>query len=51
MKKNKLIKTTKYLSNKQSGEKNSRNEVTIEQNEEYIKVYFVKHFVNNIGSY
>ena len=43
MKKNKLIKITKYLSNKQPEKDNSKNEVNIE----YGKLYFV----NNISSY
>ena len=40
MKKNKLIKA-KYLSNKKTN--NNKNRVAAEENEENIKIYFVKH--------
>jgi len=39
VKKNKLIKATKYLSNKRT----NKNIVATEENEENIKIYFVKH--------
>ena len=45
MKKRKLIKITKYLSKNKTKNSNSKSEVSIEENEENVKVYFVKHLV------
>ena len=43
VKKDKLIKLTKYLSKKKS--KRDENEIDIEENEENVKIYFVKHLI------
>lgn len=45
MKKTNLIKITEYLSNKKAKNNNGTSEVTIKENEENIKVSFVKHLV------
>lgn len=43
MKKNKLLKLTRYLSNKKIIK--DKNEMDIEENEENVKIYFVKHLI------
>ena len=43
MKKNKLIKLNRYLSNKKIIK--NKNEMDIEENEENVKIYFVKHLI------
>jgi len=44
MKKDKLIKLTKYSLNKKA--KKDENETEIEENEENVKIYFVKHLIS-----
>ena len=45
MKKNNLIKITEYLLYKKDKNNNSKNEVTIKEIEENVKIYYVKHSV------
>jgi len=45
MKKYTLMKRTNYLSNKKTEISGTKNEVSIEENEQNIKIYFVQHLL------